>query len=182
MNQSKIAVRYAKALFELALEKGKLENVFSDITLLGQVLKENQTFDEFLKSPVVRPSQKLSAIKSAFSENISDISLNFISLLIENKREAQLDDIVRRFFDVYREHKGIKYATVVSAVPLSPQLKEKFHTLLSSVYKKGIELQEQQNPAILGGFVLKIDDQQYDASVATGLRKMKTALLSENVK
>jgi len=54
--------------------------------------------------------------------------------------------------------------------------------LLSSIYKTGIELQVNSNPSIIGGFVLKVEDQQYDASVATGLKRMKTALLTENLK
>lgn len=181
MNQSKISVRYAKALFELALEKNKLDEIYKDITLLSQVLKENATFGLYLKSPVVKPSQKLQSVRAAFQGNINEMSLNFISLLIQNKRENHLEDIVRRFFDVYREFKGIKSATVTTAVTLDNSLKKRFQDLLSSAYKSGIELQEHIEPSIIGGFILKVEDQQYDASVATGLKKMKTALLSENV-
>jgi F-type H+-transporting ATPase subunit delta len=63
---------------------------------------------------------------------------------------------------------------------LNDQVKEKFHTLLSTIYKTGIELQATLDPSIIGGFVLKVEDQQYDASVATGLKRMKTALLTDN--
>jgi F-type H+-transporting ATPase subunit delta len=182
MNQSKISVRYAKALFELALEKDKLDIVHTDISLINQVLKDYPQFGAYLKSPVVRPSQKLASTREAFSGNIADITLNFVLLLIGNKREAHLEDIIRRFFDVYREYKGIKSVTIITAVPLSSALRDKFHGLLSSIYKKGIELQEQHDPAVIGGFVLKVGDQQYDASVANGLKKMKTVLLTESIK
>ena len=182
MNQSKISVRYAKALFELALEKNKLDVVYSDITLVSQSLKDFVQFGLYLKSPVVKPSQKLALIKQAFTGNINDISLSFLGLLVQNKRENHLEDIIRRFFDVFREYKGIKSAVITTAAPLNDQMKEKFFALLSSIYKTGIELQVNSNPSIIGGFVLKVGDQQYDASVATGLKRMKTTLLTENLK
>jgi len=182
MNQSKISVRYAKALFQLGLEKNKLDAVFSDVELVNRALKDYNQFSLYLKSPVVKPSQKLSLIRDAFTGNVQDITLNFLGLLIQNKREGHLEDIIRRFFDVYREHKGIKSAVITTAVPLSDQVKEKFHALLASIYKTGIDLQVSQDTTIIGGFVLKVDDQQYDASVATGLKRMKTALLTESLK
>jgi F-type H+-transporting ATPase subunit delta len=182
MNQSKISVRYAKAFFELALEKNKLDAVYADAVLVSQALKDFSQFSLYLKSPVVKPSQKLALIREAFTGNISEISLSFLGLLVQNKRESYLEDIIRRFFDVFREYKGIKSALITTAIPLNDLVKEKFHALLSSIYKTGIELEAAQNASIIGGFVLKVGDQQYDASVATGLKRMKTALLTENLK
>lgn len=182
MNQSKIAVRYAKALFQLALEKNTLDAVYNDVVMVNQALKDFGQFGLYLKSPVVKPSQKLTLIKEAFTGHISEISLSFLGLLVHNKRENHLEDIIRRFFDVFRDYKGIKSAVITTAVPLNDQMKEKFHALLSSIYKTGIELEATENASIVGGFVLKVGDQQYDASVATGLKRMKTALLTENLK
>jgi len=182
MNQSKISVRYAKALFQLALEKKKLDAVHADVLLISQALKDFGQFNLYLKSPVVKPSQKLALIREAFTGNINEISLNFLGLLVQNKRESHLEDIIRRFFDVFREYKGIKSALITTAVPINDQVKEKFHGLLTSIYKTGIELQVAQDDSIIGGFVLKVGDQQYDASVATGLKRMKTALLTDSLK
>jgi F-type H+-transporting ATPase subunit delta len=181
MNQSKISVRYAKALFQLALEKNKLDAVYADVAMINQALKDIGQFSLYLKSPVVKPSQKLALVQKAFTGNITDISLSFLGLLIQNKRESHLEDIIRRFFDVFREYKGIKAATVTTAVPLSGEVKEKFHSLLSSIYKTGIELEAAQDSSIIGGFVLKVGDQQFDASIATGLKRMKTSLLTDNL-
>ena len=182
MNQSKISVRYAKALFDLALEKNKLDAVYNDVLLISQSLRDFEQFGQYLVSPIVKPSQKKALVNKAFTGNINEISLSFLGLLIENKRESHLGDMIRRFFDVFRTYKGIKSAIITTAVPLNDQMKEKFHALLSSIYKTGIELQVHQDSRIIGGFVLKVGDQQYDASVATGLKQMKTALLTENLK
>ena len=85
---------------------------------------------------------------------------------------------MRRFIDVYRDHKGIKSADVVTAMPLEEEVKQKLQILLSSVYKTNIELHVREDSSIIGGFVLKVADQQYDASIASSLKRMKTALIS----
>lgn len=181
MNQSKISVRYAKALFQLALEKNKLEDIRKDVVLISQSLKEYDQFRLYLKSPVVKPSQKFTLMKDIFKSSISELSLNFLGLLVQNKREIHLEDISRQFLAVYGKHKGIKAAVITTAVPLDEAIRSKLHQLLSSTYKAEIDLVVHQDPTILGGFVLKIGDQQYDASVASGLKRMKTALLNESV-
>jgi F-type H+-transporting ATPase subunit delta len=182
MNQSKIAVRYARALFQLALEKNRLDKIHRDIGMVSQALKDFGQFGLYLKSPVVKPSQKLALIREAFTGHIDDISHSFMGLLVQNKRENHLEDIIRRFFDVVREYKGIKSALITSAVPLDDKVREKFHALLSSIFKAEINLEVHHDASILGGFVLQVGDQQYDASVATGLKRMKTALLAESIK
>lgn len=181
MNQSKISVRYAKALFQLALEKNQLEEVRKDILLVSQSLKEYEQFRLFLKSPVVKPSQKHNLMTDLFKNSVTEISLNFLGLLVQNKRENHLEDISRQFLDVYSKYKGIKSALITTAVPLDESIRQNLYQQLSSVYKAEIDLVTHQDASILGGFILKIGDQQYDASIANGLRRMKTALLNESV-
>ncbi len=181
MNQSKISVRYAKALFQLALEKDQLEEVRKDILLVSQSLKEYEQFRLYLKSPVVKSSQKYNLIKDIFKNSVTETCLNFLGLLVQNKRENHLEDISRQFLDLYSKYKGIKPALITTAVPLDDSIRQNLYQLLSSVYKTEIDLITHQDASILGGFILKIGDQQYDASVANGLRRMKTALLNESV-
>ncbi len=181
MNQSKISVRYARALFQLALEKNILEDVRNDVVLVYQSLKDYEQFRLYLKSPVVKPSQKFNLMQEIFKSSVNEISLNFLGLLVQNKREKHLEDISRQFLDVYSKHKGIKSATITTAIALSEDIREKLHKQLSAVYKAEIDLVSREDTSLLGGFVIKIGDQQYDASVATGLKRMKTALLNESI-
>jgi F-type H+-transporting ATPase subunit delta len=178
MNQSKIAVRYAKALFLLAQEKEILENVRADIEMVIKAIRDSDQFRAYLKSPVVKSVQKFKLITEAFGGSINEVTLNFLGIVIRNKREDHLEDIARRFNDVYRNYKGIKSVSITTAISLNEQLKQNLNTLLASVYKADIELELYKEPSILGGFVLKVGDQQYDASVSTGLKKMRKTLLS----
>jgi F-type H+-transporting ATPase subunit delta len=181
MNESKIAVRYAKALFLLALEKNILEQVRTDMESVNQAIKDFDQFGFYLKSPVVKSKQKFKLVEEVFRGKIDDTSLNFMGLLIQNKREIYLEDITRRFIDIYCTYKGIKSATITTASHLDESIKLKLKALLSSTYKTEIELQVQEEPSIIGGFILKIGDQQYDASIASGLKRMKTALTSGTI-
>jgi F-type H+-transporting ATPase subunit delta len=181
MNQSKISVRYAKALFQLAIEKNILEDVRKDILLISQSLKEYEQFRLYLKSPVVKPSQKFNLMKEIFTNSVTETSLNFLGLLVQNKRENHLEDISRQFLNVYSKFKGIKAALITTAVLLDESIREKLYKLLSSTYKTEIDLVAQQDASILGGFILRVGDQQYDASIANGLKRMKTALLNESI-
>ena len=178
MNESKIAVRYAKALFLLALEKNLLEDIKTDISLINQTILDSDRFELYLKSPVVKSAQKFKLISEVFGGKINELSLNFLGILVQNKREEHLVHIARRFNDVYRNYKGIKSAVITTAIPLNEEIKKKLSSLLALAYKADIELQLQEDASIIGGYILQVGDQQYDASVLAGLNKMKSTLLS----
>jgi F-type H+-transporting ATPase subunit delta len=179
MNQSKIAVRYAKALLSTATEQNQLEPVFQDISTLYSALNEVQQFGMYLKSPVVKPSSKRKFVTSALQNVISGLTLNFLLVLIDNKREAELENISRWFIHLYREMKGIKSATITTVTALGDSTKLKLMKMLTELYKSDVKLELNLNPSIIGGFILKVEDQQYDASVASGIKRMRTSLLSE---
>lgn len=182
MNESKIAVRYAKALFLLSVEKDQLEIVQKDIILVKQTISDNPELAKYLDSPIVRPSQKSDLINKLFKEKLTSITFNFLQLLIRNKRENSLGNIFRRFLEVYSIHKGIQTAFITTAVPMDDTLRKKVMDLIGSSFKTEVELTIQENPSIIGGFILRVGDQQFDASIATGLKRMKTALLTESNK
>ncbi len=180
MNESSIGVRYAKALFLLAQEKNILEQVREDMLLVEKAMKENSRFGLYLDSPVVRPSQKRELISKVFQNHINVISLNFLDLLIQNKRENYLESIFRRFFSDYRKYKGIKTAMITTANKISNSTYEKIKLMISNIFKSEIELNINIDAGIIGGYVLRVEDQQYDASVSTGLKRIKKSLLNSN--
>ena len=182
MDQSKITVRYAKALFELAKEKNQLEVLKADIDLVISILQSSADFGFLLESPVVRTSQKAKAIKLIFSDKIDATTLRFLELVVENKREQHIPGICRNFLDLIRKEQGIKSAVVTSAVTLSEETVNQLKALLEANYKSKVELSEKLNEDLLGGFVLRVDDQQYDASIATQLRKVKEKLMKTEIK
>jgi F-type H+-transporting ATPase subunit delta len=176
MNESKISVRYAKALFLSAQENNQLDEVLKDMKLIDSTAGVNG-FENYLVSPVIKTSAKKALIETVFKASVSELSMNFFYLILTNKRENYLRDIIRNFIDLYRENKGIKSANLRVPFKINEENKEKFHTLLENAFKSRVEMEEQLDPELIGGFILTVEDQQFDASVKTQLSKIKKKLL-----
>ncbi len=177
MDQSAITVRYAKAFFLTAKEKKKLDKLKADIAMVLEVCKTSNDFILLLESPVVKTSKKASLISKIFSGNVEELTLKFLLLIIQNKREVHIPGICRNFLDLTRKNQNIKSAMLTTAAEINAATQKKVEQLLAKELNASIELSTQVNPDILGGLVLRIDDKQYDASVATQLKKIKQSLL-----
>jgi F-type H+-transporting ATPase subunit delta len=176
MNDSKISVRYAKAYFEAAVEDKIIEKVIKDIKLF-QASLGLKGFTEFLESPVIKVSEKRKVVAAVFEKNVERLSFDFLNLIITNKRENYLPHIIRNFIDLYKKNQGIKHATLSIPFDIPDDYHKKFIALLEEAFKVKIELEEVIDPDLIGGFILKVEDQQFDASVRTELNKIKKRLL-----
>ncbi len=178
MDYSLISVRYAKALFLLSQEKEIIETVYQDMILISDQLKDTESFREILKNPVIKPAQKKKSLTSIFEKYVHEITLRFLLVLVENKRESMLDSIARNFIDEYKDRKGIKSATIYTALPLTNDYTDKVQNLLEKEFKCKIELEVSVKENLLGGFVLMIDGKMMDASILSKLKALKNKLLS----
>ena len=177
MDQSAITVRYAKAFFSAAKEKKELDKLKSDILLVLQVCKTSKDFILLLESPVVKTSKKAKLISTIFNGKIDGLTLNFLLLIVENKREVHIPGICRNFLDLTRKDQNIKSAVLTTASEIGADTLKKIEQLLAAELNTSVELSTQVNADILGGLVIRIEDKQYDASVATQLKKIKQSLL-----
>ena len=178
MNESQISVRYAKALFKSAIDKKILDSVNKDMDLLAETCKLDD-FQYMLELPSLQPSQKIKFISSVFAKKMSDTSLALIHLVIKNKRESYLPGIARNFRDLYRTEKGIRSAELVTALEVDDSTIKSIRELIKKSFDSDVELSASVNEDLIGGFVLKIEDQQYDSSVANNLKRMKKQLLQK---
>lgn len=176
MNDSKIPVRYSKALFLSAKEAGIEERVLKDLEFLRSTCDE-KGFSEFLESPVIKTSEKKKVVTAVFNKYLHSLSMNFFNLILTNKREVYLKAIIRDFISLYREDHGIRKASLKTAFQVTPIMKQKFTSLLEKAYQSKIEMEEVIDPGMIGGFILKVDDEQFDASVKSSLARMKKKLL-----
>lgn len=177
MDQSAITVRYAKAFFSLAKEKNLLDKLKVDIESVLEICNQSTDFILLLESPIVKSSKKTELIKTIFSGNVHELTLNFLLLITENKRESHIPGICRNFLEFTRKDQNIKSAVLTTASEVSTETAKKIEQLLGKELNATIELSTSVNPDILGGLVLRLDDKQYDASVATQLKKIKQSLL-----
>jgi len=176
MNESKISVRYSKAIVEMSREKDILETVRTDMNLIGQCLNEIPEFKLVLDSPVIQTSEKRSLFKKALGENIHPLTLSFVNLIFTNRRETYLEPIIHHFMYLYNKEIGIKPALLLTPAKLDPALRDKIIHTISQKLNIKMELQEQTEPDLLGGFIMRIDDYQIDASLSSQLAKIKKEL------
>jgi F-type H+-transporting ATPase subunit delta len=175
MNDSKISVRYSRALFESAIEKKLLEKVAGDMQFVLDLCSVPEA-KELLSNPVIKPSRKREIFTKLMGEKVEKITLSLISLVVTNGREAYLPAIAREFIRQTRVHKGVTELVLTTAVKPDPSVKEKISALVEEAYKTRTELIEVIDPDIIGGFILKIEDNYLDASVRNKLRKIEKQL------
>jgi F-type H+-transporting ATPase subunit delta len=178
MNSSIISTRYAKALLLVGVEQKSLETLCADMLLLSVTIKENPVFGQILDSPVIKPVQKHNVMNELLGKRVHPMTLSFIHLLIKNKRELMLYDIARRFIELYELHKGIKHAHITSAVDMDEQAKNNLQKKLNALYQADVQITSEINTDLIGGFILRVGDRQYDASLASGLKRMRKKLVT----
>jgi F-type H+-transporting ATPase subunit delta len=176
MNDSKISVRYSRALFQSALEKKILDKVNQDMILISQICKTPET-KEFLLSPIIIPSKKSSIFHKMLEDNVEKITLAIIDLMVKNGRESYLPAVARVFIHETLKYKGITESVLTTAVKVDAKVKKQMTDLISEVYSTKVELEEKIDPEIIGGFILRINDNYIDASIRNKLRKIKKELL-----
>ncbi|MFU8842297.1 MAG: ATP synthase F1 subunit delta [Bacteroidales bacterium] len=170
MKEPRVANRYAKALFDLAKELKVIDEVEADCRLINSICRQNHDFMMFLRSPVIKETKKMSVMKSIFETNLHTLTFRFLLIITRHKRERIIDQITEQFSVIYKKEKNILPAVLTSAVEVDSSIREKIISLLESYTKASIELTEELDERIIGGFVLDFGDMQYDASI---LRKIK---------
>ncbi|MBP5663622.1 MAG: ATP synthase F1 subunit delta [Bacteroidales bacterium] len=180
MKSTKLASRYAKALFDLAQQRGEIETVNQDLALVKSVLKENRDFKGVIESPVIFPDKKNSIFKGVFDGKLSDTAFGFLSLIIRKKREPALGIICDEFLALYNIHHNIKIARVVTASPITPELTEILRHLLEEETHSTIQIITAVDERIIGGLMVEIDGYLYDASLLTRINRLR-AEFSHNV-
>ena len=180
IHSSKVAKRYAKALLDYSIEKHEEDNFFQEISSLVEVVRENPDLRALLHSPIVRMEIKHKVLQEIFSQRSAILNL-FIEILVENKRVSDLYDIAREFVIQYNHYKEKTTVYLTTAVELPQRLKEQFvQKAIALSGRKNITLESKVEPQLIGGFILRIDDLQYNASIAHKLYGIREQL-SENV-
>jgi len=171
-----VAARYAKSLIELAKEKNVVEAVYEDMKLFKDTADKNRGLMLALKSPVVRHEKKLAVLKAIFQDKVNPVSYSIFEIITRKNRESILDSIADEFIKAYDEYRGIQKATVITTTPLTEDLRTQFNKIVSEATGKTVELEEKVDPALIGGYLLRVNDRQIDASLRSRLNELKLQL------
>jgi F-type H+-transporting ATPase subunit delta len=182
MDISAIRVRYAKAFYALAKEKKMLETLKADIEKVFNICSQSTEFVQMMESPVISVSKKNELITTIFKTEVNPLTLNFLLLILQNNREEYIPGICHNFLDLNRKDQNIKSARLITAFEIDQKTINKIKSLLENELKATVELNSVVDQDIIGGLILRIDDKQYDASVATQLKKIKQELLDAELR
>jgi len=173
MKETRIAIRYAKALFELSLEQNSLEQTYLDMKLVSDVCHENKDFRFMLASPVITSDKKQKVLKTLFEGKLGKLALAYLNIIAAKKREAFIEPIAMQFLSNYKEYKGILPVLLTTAEETDDETKNKIQQLLRDFTQKDIELTEDIKSNIIGGFILKFGQYQYDESIRKKIMNLK---------
>ena len=173
MKNYKVATRYAKAIFDLVVERQMLEQAMTDMDLIASTYHGSKELQLLMASPIVKPDKKQKIIRELFGKSISEAVLNFLLILTSKGREMHIGIIAEEFLRLYKENKGLKTVYLTTAVPVDETIRKRVIDLVGAQTGKKIELIEKVDPSIIGGVVLKIDDSLYDSSLNFKLNELK---------
>lgn len=165
MKETRVANRYAKALFELAIEYKVLDEVKADAELVKNVCEQNRDFVSMLKSPVIKDVKKIAIINEIFKGKLNELFFKFIIIITRNSREDLIAEISNQFIEIYKKFKNILSANLETSAEIDAETRKALIALLGNHSKAKIELTEEVKEELIGGFILSFDDKQFDASI-----------------
>ena len=175
MASTRAAIRYAKAILDLANSKGVAEAVNNDMKSIASAIETNEELSTFIQNPTTKVEVKESALTEVFAD-VNGVTKGLFHLLFENKRFEILEAIALEYKKLFDENNGVEVATVTTAIPMDAALEAKVLAKIATLSDKKITIENVVDPAIIGGFILRIGDNQYNASVANRLQVLKREL------
>lgn len=175
MRSTKVASRYAKSLLEIAIEQNKIDSILGDMNFILEANKETRDFANLISSPIVGPEKKIQIFELIF-EQFEEVSMSFVKLITNNRRESHLLAIAQSFSDQVKEFKGIVPITITSAIALDSSTREKIVAKVQESVKGQLEIEEKIDESLIGGFVVRMGDMQIDASVSSQFNNLKQRL------
>ena len=175
MSSTRAAIRYAKAILDLAHSKNVAEAVANDMKTISTTISNNQELSTFILNPTMKVEVKESALLEVFADS-NAVTKGLFHLLFENKRFEILGEIASEYNNLNDEANGVQVAKVTTAIAMDAALEAKVLAKIATFSDKKITIENTVDPSIIGGFILRIGDKQYNASIANRLQVLKREL------
>ncbi len=172
MQDSRVALRYAKSFLSLVAGTDGLEQAYVDMCLIDGSVRASRDLRIMLSSPIISADRKLAVLKKVFTELSRPTEL-FLELLTKKGREGSLGAVATSFIGQYKKMKGITTAKVVSAAVLTDDARQRVLDIVSKEVGGSVELELSVDPELIGGFILSVGDQQMDTSILSRMNTMR---------
>ena len=170
---NRAALRYAKAILNLAKDSNNTERVNNDMLLIASTIEGSKELQAFLNNPTSKSAAKLNVLTALFGEKINTITNGVFKILITNKRLSLLLYVAKQYIKLYEKIQGVEVAKVTTAIALTDDLKAKVLAKVKSLTNKEVTVENVIDETIIGGFILQVGDKQFDASISGKLSNLK---------
>jgi F-type H+-transporting ATPase subunit delta len=172
-----VAGRYATALFQLAEEAKALDEVEHDLNRFQQAVEAVDELRQIVRSPVFTADEQLTAISAVLDEiEISGLTANFLKLVAKNRRLFSAPEMIRASRGLLARHRGLTFAAVISATKLEEGQIRALKQALAAALGRDVDLEQQVDPSLLGGLVIRVGSRMIDNSLRTKLNSLKVAM------
>jgi F-type H+-transporting ATPase subunit delta len=166
----RITSRYSKALLDIAIEQGIGEIVHTDMVLIDEVVLASDELRKLLRNKVVKTYRKKKIMQAIFTAKVNKLSMAFIDLIIEKRHEDILVAIIAEYQEAYKTHLGIQTAYVTTPGTLTDPIRNMLIKKLMDFTGKKIDLKEDSDDKLIGGYLLEVGDYRFDASLQEKFR------------
>ncbi len=174
---SGVAGRYAAALFELAEEQKKLDEVASDLAGIRSLLADSADLRRLVASPVISRDEQGRALSAVLEKaGVSPLTQQFVGVVARNRRLFALDDMCVAYRDLLAGRRGEITAEVTTAQPLSDTQRSALETELRAAMGSKVSLDSRVDASLLGGMIVKVGSRMVDSSLRTKLQRLELAL------
>ena len=174
---SRVAIRYSKALFELALEQNLIGEVRVDLEMIQDVCTKYPDFQQSLTNPLIEEKVKSKILKELFEPKVNPLTFKFLQLLSKKRRSGFLLEMIDKYIYRVLEHQGILSCLLISSGPVEAEQTEAIKSRIEALTDKSVIFTSQIDNSVMGGFIVKIKDTVVDLSIKTQLEKMRTKLV-----
>ncbi len=174
-----LARRYAKALFELAIEKQIIDQVAGEVKSFAAAFETNPQFRHFFLSPEQGVRQKIVVVEKGLKKKCSDLFIRFYVFLLEKRRQNIFAEIAEEFVRLYDDHCNRIRALAISAQAINKSEIQRLKTDLAQQFNADFELENKVDASILGGLILQLGGKIYDNSLSNHLKQLEKRLLAE---
>jgi F-type H+-transporting ATPase subunit delta len=172
-----LADRYATALYALADEQHALDQVVDEMAALGRLIDASPEFRQLLATPLIGVQHAIAALKAALTaQGFSPTVVRFVCVVASNRRLPALRGIVAAFQALVAAKRGVVTARVLSAHPLTEVQREQLRARLIEAGYGNVNMEEQVDPSLLGGLVVRIGARLYDSSIKSRLQRLQHAM------
>ena len=174
---SRVTKRYAQALFEAAQESKQIDQIEKDLIFVKEIIEKSKDFSMLLLSPVIQAAEKKKIFSQLFEQKLQRLSFEFLNLLLAKGREKMLTDIIWNFLRLIDDSRGVLRGELFTAHRFSEAQIQSLRKRLDKITGKKVILSEEEDPSLIGGFVVRLDNTVIDTSIKNQLVKMREHLI-----